>query len=69
VIGEERVTPQRAAEIGEHGRAAVSPAPPIAGIELRVMSDTTSKLRKGDVTRADADAVVTTLTALRVAMN
>jgi len=69
LIGVEPVTSQRTAEIGARGRAAVSPAPPIAGIELRVMLDTIDKLRKGEITLARADAVASALAALRSTMS
>lgn len=52
LIGVEPVAPEQATQISEHGRAAIPPAPLVAGIELRVISETISKLRQGDITRA-----------------
>jgi hypothetical protein len=45
------------------------PAPPLARIELLVISDTIGRLAEGDITPTEADAVVSALAALRSAMS
>jgi hypothetical protein len=69
LIDVEDVTPQRDKVIREEGRGAVLPAPPLAGIELTVMSATIVKLRKGVIRPERTDAVVSALAALRSAMS
>jgi hypothetical protein len=69
LIRVEHVTRERYNELTREGPGAVSPAPPFAGIELTVMLDTISRLGDGDITPVGADAVVSTLAALRSAMS
>jgi hypothetical protein len=68
LIGVKEVTPQRHDEIEAEGLGAVLPASPLAGIELTAMSDTIMALVEGFITPAGADAVVSALAALRLAM-
>jgi hypothetical protein len=70
LIGVEHVTPERYDQFIKDGREAVwPPAPPLARIELLVISDTIGRLAEGDITPTEADAVVSALAALRSAMS
>lgn len=70
LIGVEHVKPERYDQFIKDGREAVwSPAPPLARIELLVMSEIVGRLVDGDITPAGADAVVSALAALRLVMS
>jgi hypothetical protein len=65
----EPVPPERYQVLIERGCAAFKPnTPPMASFELTVMADTIGKLVEDEITRADANGVVSALAALRSAL-
>jgi hypothetical protein len=70
LIATEPVTTQLYDCLAEQSRETVwHPAPPLARVELLVMSDTIGRLVDGDIAPAEADAVVSALGSLRSAMS
>jgi hypothetical protein len=70
LIATEPVTTQLYDCLAEQSRETVwHPAPPLARVELLVMSDTIGGLVGGDIAPAEADAVVSALGSLRSAMS